>query len=119
MANFGNNEDRKSYEALSSKEKQLYNSIAQQHPNWNHNQIMTKLSIEIQTDKLVEEGNDSVDQLTIWELVLKQAKLFLERLGCIKRELINKFDIAITSVKNAIKAGLKEIGNLISKIFNI
>jgi len=110
-----NSEERKQYNQLSAEAKKEYDHIAQSHPEWSHNQIMTKLSVSMSLDDLVNKGGEDVNPKdpNFLLLVLQKARTWLGKFRTMAEGVLDAFDAVITTLKTAITMGLD---NLIKSI---
>ncbi len=106
------------YNSLSSQNKKKFAQIAEEHPYWSFKQVLTKMSIEDNVDNVVERCGGDVDRNDpkTWVLILEGAKQTLSKFKAIGADVLGVIDGAIKSIKTAISAGIKQIGNLISKL---
>ena len=54
-------EELKQYDDLGDENKLLYHNIKSQHPDWNHRQIMTFLSVSLETSCI--DSDELIDQI--------------------------------------------------------
>lgn len=54
-------EELKQYDDLGDQNQLLYHNIKSQHPDWNHRQIMTFLSVSLETSSI--DSDELIDQI--------------------------------------------------------
>ena len=111
------NSEREAYNKLSAEAKKEYNHIKMMHPNWSHNQIMTKLAINGTIDNMVEDGKDvNPDDPNILAQILQGAKDFLKNAGIYIADVFQSIDNALTYLGELIKDGIDYVGGKIDKL---
>ena len=105
--------EQKEYDRLPENARMDYDYNRKKHPGWNHQQIMTKVGFEQQTDVMVggEGGKDinPTDPNTL-VVILEGGKRFLQRYGIDIGKIMDAINHAISGLKRAISTGLDFIG---------
>lgn len=112
--------EKEEYDKLSLDEKDEYNFNLGKHPNWSHQQLMTKVAISRTTTTIVDETPEDidVDDPKFMALVLKGAKDFLESIGCVATDIIKLIDNALGLLANIIDAGINYVGDKLKQFWN-
>lgn len=112
------NKESADYNSLSSQDKKRFAQIEEEHPNWSCKQVLKKMTIDDRIDSTVEQCGGDVDRNDpkIWVLILEGAKQTLSKFRSIGADVLGVIDNAIQTIKITIKDGIKQIGNLISKL---
>lgn len=115
-------EERQHYNSLSKEEREEYDRIKEMKPHWSHNQIMTKLAVNIRMDKSIEQGNEDVDanDPIWWKQILTGSREFLRSFGdgTFYNTAIKVIDDALSTLGNMISKGIRKIGDFIDDLFN-
>ena len=115
-------EERQHYNSLSKEEREEYDRIKEMKPHWSHNQIMTKLAVNIRMDKSIEQGNEDVDanDPIWWKQILTGSREFLRYFGggTFYSTAIKVIDDALSTLGNMISKGIRKIGDFIDDLFN-
>ena len=107
--------ERQEYNRLPQEAQDDYNYQKRKHPSWNHEQLMSKISIENEIETLIGKGGKDVnvsDPATLKD-ILVGAKAFLERYGINIGRIMDAINGAIKSLQYVIKTGLEYIGEKI------
>lgn len=112
-------EEEQQYNSLSYDARQEYDHIRRMHPNWSHKQIMTKLALDLQTIKIVDEGKQNVDDdPEILREILQGAKAFLIGVGCFVWDVFEAIDDALDALGDLIARGITYVGDKLSEFWN-
>lgn len=99
------------YNSLSSEQREDYNYIKRKHPNWSHQQILTKMAFN--PDPFIE-GNKNPNDPEVMTEILKAGKQFLIDVGCFVWDVFELIDDAISSLADMIADGINYVGQKIS-----
>ena len=115
-------EELETYNKLTSEQMSVYDFTKGQHPNWNHQQIMAKMSIGCVIDDKIGNGGGTVeikpDDPAFMQEVLTGAKRILSDLGCVAGDIINLIDNALGMLANIIDAGINYVGDKLKQFWN-
>ena len=106
--------EQEDYDKLTPELQQDYNYIRSKYPNWGHNQIMTKMSMEptiidlLNKNKITKPIDEDPE---ILKLVFEGAKKTLINLGIAIDAVFEALDAAISTLTDLIWQGVKYIGN--------
>lgn len=110
-------EARQAYDKLSPKGKKAYDRDVEDNPNRSHSQHMAKAKLVDVIDIGIDKGKD-IDETTVLEDILKEAKEWLEEIGGISMAVLSALDDAISELGRAIGNGIRWIGNKIGDFFD-
>ncbi len=111
-------DEQKQYNSLSYEERQDYDDIRQRRPHWSHKQIMVKIALEREIDKIPGTGpTDPTGDPEILRGILKGVKEFLTEVGCFVWDVFEAIDDAIDTLTDLIASGLSYIGNKLSEFW--
>ncbi len=113
-------QEKEEYNKLTKESKEDYDYQKRKHPEWNHNQIMARVSFETTITETIGKGGGNVNPKDPKVLVkiLEGGKRFLERLGINIGEVMRAINMAINSLKGLISTGIKYIGDTLSGILD-
>lgn len=104
------------YNRLPPAAKETYDYTKKRHPNWSHEQIMTKVGMDETLENMVDNnGGKDVDPSdpTVLVKILEGGKRFLEKLGINLSKIMEQINAAIFTLKKAISWGISNIGDRI------
>lgn len=116
--------ERQQYNNLTSSQREDYDYQRKKHPNWSHNQLITKVMLEESIGGIVDKGNGTLDPETLKDdpqflkQVLEGAKTALYAAGIFISEVFEVIDNAITSLGDLIMEGFRYIGNKLSDFWD-
>lgn len=121
-------EEQQQYDKLSADLKEDYNYLKKKHPNWSHEQIMGKLSIDKKLEVWMNTGDLDVTKKgpdgeievppEIMKEILDGAKSVLTGLGIIIVGFFEAVDKALCVLDSIITSGVKYIGNKLKEFWN-
>ena len=91
------------------------------HPEWSDEQIWTAISLNMETDKVIDEKGDDVnpdDPDIIKEIIIGAKKWLSEVLPQIFEKVRTFFDKLILTIGEWVQKGLAYIVNLIDTLFS-
>lgn len=116
--------ERQQYNNLTPSQREDYDYQRKKHPNWSHNQIITKVMLENSIVNIVENDDGTRDPETLKDdpsflkQVLEGAKDALYEAGIFISEVFEVIDNAITSLGYLIMTGVRYIGNKLSEFWD-
>lgn len=116
--------ERAQYNNLTQSQREDYDYQRKKHPNWSHNQIITKVMLEDSIGNIVDNGGGTLDPETLKDnpqflkQVLEGAKAALYEAGIFISEVFEVIDNAISSLGYLIMTGVRYIGNKLSEFWD-
>lgn len=107
-------QEREEYNRLPKSVQEDYDYNKRKHPNWSHQQLISKIGFESQLDTMVDSGKD-VDPKdpSVLKQILEGTKRFLKRYGIDVGKIMDMIDGAIKSLSRIIDYGLDFLGDLV------
>ena len=112
-------EQSNDFNALTRKQKEFFARSEMEHPNWNFNQVMSRVVFQSQMDTMIDNGGQNVNSNdpSFWIAVLEGAKSALIRFKSIGKSIISSIDATLVSLKTMIILGIKNAGKTIKDLF--
>lgn len=96
--------------------QKLFKKFKSEHPDWNEEQIWSRVAIDIQTDKAVDDGK-SLDTKGIWQDIITKAKDWLkEVLPVIYEKVKEVFATILKKIKEFVSEHRGEIFEMIMRV---
>ena len=115
-------EELEIYNKLTPEQKANYDFTRMHHPNWSHQQIITKVSIGTVIDNKICQGGGGLDinggDPIFWQEVLIGAKRIIEGLGCVAGDVVKIIDNTLEMLANIIDAGINYVGDKLKQFWN-
>lgn len=112
-------EEQLQYDRLSFEDQLEYDHLKAKHPNWSHNQILMKLSIDPTIGKMIEEGRDvNPEDPRILKEILEGAKSFLIGVGIFIESIFEFIDDALCALGELIYDGISYVGDKLEDFWN-
>lgn len=116
--------ERADYNKLNADQREDYDYLRKKHPEWAHRQIIAKVVIGQSIDGIVDGGGGTENPEGITgnpsflKRVLEGAKTVLSETGIFIPEVFEVIDNAITTLSSLIMAGVRYIGDKLSKFWD-
>lgn len=98
-----------------------YDEIKAKHPDWSDEQIWTAISLDMQTDTVINEKGDDInpDDPDVITEILRGAKTWLEEvLPDIFAKVAKFFDSLLSTIGEWVQKGLTYVVDAIAYLFN-
>lgn len=113
------NEEQNNYYKLTPELREEYDHLMKKHPNWSHNQIMTKLSLDAKTEVMVSNGKEiDPEDPRILKEILEGAKEILVGMGIIITAVFTVIDDTLDALGDLISGGVSYIGDKLSEFWD-
>ena len=114
-------EQQQDYNNLTEKEKRIFKFHSEMHPNWTFDRVIVQLQCDIKMEEMLDNtGGRNVNQEDpiFWkEIFYGLRELLSNKFKSISQKVYDTIDRTITSIKEMIAAGIKNIGNLFDNLF--
>lgn len=109
------NEERQQYNKLPKNERDNYDYVKRNHPNWTHSQIMTKLAFDKKAGDFIETGPADIDpaDTSILKMILKGAKEILKKWNILNSKITEAIDDTISYLSDLIKKGITYLSDIL------
>ncbi len=98
--------------------QKLFEKFKLQHPDWSDEQVWSRVAIDIQTDKAVDEGKN-IDTNGIWNEILTKASNWLKEVLPIVYEKVKEvFSSIINKIKEFVSTHRGEIFEYVIRVLN-
>lgn len=112
-------EEQQQYNKLSYSGQKVYDETKVKHPNWSHDQIMAKVSIDHTIDIRIDQGKDvDPDDPEVFKEILEGAKAFLIGMGIFIAAVFEIIDDTLEALGDLIYRGITYIGDKLSDFWD-
>ncbi len=95
--------------------QKLFKKFKAEHPDWNDEQVWSRVAIDIQTDKAVDEGKN-LNSKDIWNTIITKARDWLKEVLPVVYEKVKEvFATIIKKIKEFVNEHRGEIFEVIVK----
>jgi len=109
------NEERQEYNNLPKNERDNYDYVKRNHPNWTHSQIMTRLAFDKKAGDLIDNGSSDIDpeDTSILKMILEGAKEILKKWKILNSKIMETIDDTISYLSDLIKKGITYLSDIL------
>lgn len=97
-------------------DNQTYNKIKAKHPDWSEEQIWTAVSLDMESDRIIDNGGDDIDpndENLIKQILIGAERWLEEVLPAIYKKVEDFFRRVISTIGDWIKRGIQYLKELI------